>query len=71
VFVKNVSFDTSDEQLTAKFENVGALVDARIAVKPDPKRRGEMLSMGYAFVTFADRRGAEHAVKTMQVGELQ
>ena len=70
MFVKNVSFDTTDEQLMAKFAGVGDVVDARIAKKTDPKRRGEMLSMGYAFVTYADKISAEHAIKNMQVRYL-
>ncbi|KAI0078426.1 hypothetical protein K474DRAFT_1593990 [Panus rudis PR-1116 ss-1] len=66
LFVKNLSFATTPERLTQVFRNLPSFAFARIQTKPDPKRPGARLSMGYGFVGFKDVEGARKALKSMQ-----
>ncbi|KAF7294210.1 hypothetical protein HMN09_01149400 [Mycena chlorophos] len=66
LFVKNLSFATTNERLVAVFGNLSSFSFARVQTKPDPKRLGGRLSMGYGFVGFKDTDGANRALKSMQ-----
>ncbi|KAF7294209.1 hypothetical protein HMN09_01149300 [Mycena chlorophos] len=66
LFVKNLSFATTNERLKAVFGNLPSFSFARVQTKPDPKRLGGRLSMGYGFVGFKDTDGANRALKSMQ-----
>ncbi|KAF7296138.1 hypothetical protein MKEN_01429100 [Mycena kentingensis (nom. inval.)] len=66
LFVKNLSFATTSERLVAVFGNLPAFSFARVQMKPDPKRPGGKLSMGYGFVGFKEADGAKRAMKSMQ-----
>ncbi|KAJ3344068.1 hypothetical protein HDU93_003231 [Gonapodya sp. JEL0774] len=67
VFVKNLSFTTTDATLAKAFSGIGQLKSARVATKPDPKNpRGPRLSMGFGFVEFGGKEFAMKAIKAMQ-----
>ncbi|CAL1696264.1 unnamed protein product [Somion occarium] len=65
LFVKNLSFSTTSERLTQVFRNLPSFAFARVQTKPDPKRPGGRLSMGYGFVGFKDADAARKALKSM------
>ncbi|KIK58791.1 hypothetical protein GYMLUDRAFT_170626 [Collybiopsis luxurians FD-317 M1] len=66
LFIKNLSFSTTTERLNQVFRNLPSFAFARIQTKPDPKKPGEKLSMGYGFIGFRDVEGAKKAIKGMQ-----
>ncbi|GFS21777.1 multiple RNA-binding domain-containing protein 1 [Elysia marginata] len=66
IFVKNLNFDTTNENLTKHFEKFGNLHSATVAKKKDAKRPGELLSMGYGFVQFMKKADAKEALKHLQ-----
>ncbi|KAJ7068837.1 hypothetical protein C8F01DRAFT_1119476 [Mycena amicta] len=66
LFVKNLSFATTTERLSSVFGNLPSFSFARVQMKPDPKRPGGRLSMGYGFVGFKEHDGANRALKSMQ-----
>ncbi|KAF7302233.1 hypothetical protein MIND_00790300 [Mycena indigotica] len=66
LFVKNLSFATTNERLVSVFGNLPSFSFARIQTKPDPKRPGGRLSMGYGFIGFKEQEGAQRALKSMQ-----
>jgi len=67
LFIKNLSFSTSQDRLTQAFHHLPSFSFARIQTKPDPKRPdGPRLSMGYGFVGFNDVESAKKAMISMQ-----
>ena len=66
LFVKNLAFSTTSEQLDRAFRGLPSFAFARVQMKPDPKKPGGKLSMGYGFVGFKDVEGAKRALKSMQ-----
>ncbi|KAI0246672.1 hypothetical protein BJV78DRAFT_1286200 [Lactifluus subvellereus] len=58
LFVKNLAFATSSERFTQAFRHLPDFAFARVQTKPDPKRPGARLSMGFGFRQVAGR-GAE------------
>lgn len=66
LFIKNLAFSTTTERLTQVFRNIPSFSFARVQTKPDPKKPGVRLSMGYGFVGFKDVEGAKKAIKSMQ-----
>lgn len=71
VFVKNLNFDTSEETLKEEFSKIGPLLSAVIAKKKDPKKHGNLLSMGYGFVEYKKRADALNALKQLQNTSLE
>ncbi|KZV72311.1 hypothetical protein PENSPDRAFT_576375 [Peniophora sp. CONT] len=65
LFVKNLSFATTSDRLVATFSHLPDFAFARVQMKPDPKRPGAKLSMGYGFVGFKTVEGAKRALKGM------
>ncbi|KAI3395105.1 hypothetical protein diail_1785 [Diaporthe ilicicola] len=65
LYVKNLSFDTTTAQLTDAFESLNGFVHAQVKTKTDPKKPGQVLSMGFGFVHFRSKVQAEAAVKAM------
>ncbi|KAI8586983.1 hypothetical protein BDZ88DRAFT_263737 [Geranomyces variabilis] len=63
LFVKNLSFDTTEAGLQEAFGGLRGLRSARVATKPDRKTPGGKLSMGFGFLEF---EGKEHAVACMK-----
>ncbi|PWZ01528.1 RNA-binding domain-containing protein [Testicularia cyperi] len=65
LFVKNLSFATSSERLAGALHGLSDFAFARVQTKPDPKRPGARLSMGYGFVGFQSISAAKSALKVM------
>ena len=63
LFVKNLAFATPSERFTSAFRHLPGFAFARIQTKPDPKRPGARLSMGFGFVGF---RAADEARKALK-----
>eukprot|EP00039_Didymoeca_costata_P013685 m.212073 g.212073 ORF g.212073 m.212073 type:complete len:869 (+) comp15847_c0_seq1:210-2816(+) len=70
VFVKNLNFDTTEESLKALFERNSPIRSVKIAKKSDTKRKGHLLSMGFAFVEFSTKEQAMKVIKELQGTEL-
>eukprot|EP00123_Amoebidium_parasiticum_P001003 comp11963_c0_seq2/m.6654 comp11963_c0_seq2/g.6654 ORF comp11963_c0_seq2/g.6654 comp11963_c0_seq2/m.6654 type:complete len:788 (-) comp11963_c0_seq2:24-2387(-) len=66
VFVKNLNFDTTEETLKTVFAKAGKLRAVRVAKKKDMKNPGKMLSMGFGFVEYKAKEGAQNALKMLQ-----
>ncbi|KZP05093.1 RNA-binding domain-containing protein [Athelia psychrophila] len=65
LFVKNLSFATTTDRLLQLFRGLPSFSFARVQTKPDLKRPGQTLSMGYGFVGFKETEGAKRALGTM------
>ncbi|KAE8396655.1 putative pre-rRNA processing protein Mrd1 [Aspergillus alliaceus] len=65
LFVKNLNFDTTNERFVELFQPLDGFVAARIKTKPDPKRPGQTLSMGFGFVDFRTKAQAQSALAAM------
>ena len=65
LFVKNLAFATSEERFTQAFRHLPDFAFARVQTKPDPKRPGSRLSMGFGFVGFRSEEAARKALKGM------
>ncbi|KKY27236.1 putative pre-rrna processing protein [Phaeomoniella chlamydospora] len=65
LFVRNLSFATTSAGLADTFRVLEGFLSAKVKTRTDPKRPGEILSMGYGFVVFRTKRQAEVALKTM------
>jgi multiple RNA-binding domain-containing protein 1 len=65
LFVKNLAFATSSERFTQAFRHLPDFAFARLQTKPDPKRPGSRLSMGFGFVGFRSAETARKALKGM------
>lgn len=65
VFVKNLNFATKQSQLAALFEKMPGFALAIIKTKPDPKKSGSTLSMGFGFVEFKSKDEAETAITAL------
>ena len=71
LFVRNLNFTTTTEQLAALFSPLAGFVGARVKTKPDPKKPGQTLSMGYGFVEFRTKADAAGACQAMDGHILQ
>ena len=69
LFVKNINFQTSDEELLEHFKSCGLVHSATVATKKNTKTE-EVLSMGFGFVTYQLKASAEKALKTLQHSRL-
>jgi multiple RNA-binding domain-containing protein 1 len=65
LFIKNLNFGTTTDKLIKTFQHLPSFAFARVQMKPDPKRPGSSLSMGYGFVGFRDRDAAKKAMTTI------
>lgn len=70
LFVKNINFATTEEQLKTYFGKCGPVHYATVATKKDPKNPGAKLSMGYGFVRYKRKTDAERALKSLQMTVL-
>jgi multiple RNA-binding domain-containing protein 1 len=74
LFVKNLSFSTTEAGLRKVFEPLGGVRAVRIATKPDTKNAKKVapgtpppvLSMGFGFIEFESKESAIKAMKTLQ-----
>lgn len=65
-FTLLTSYVFISDTLKKVFEKAGALRSARVAKKKDVKNKGKMLSMGFGFVEYVTKEGANNALKTLQ-----
>mmetsp|Transcript_5304 Transcript_5304/g.6659 ORF Transcript_5304/g.6659 Transcript_5304/m.6659 type:complete len:839 (+) Transcript_5304:16-2532(+) len=65
IFVKNLNFATTSQRLTEAFQALPGFIVANVKVKPDPKKSGSTLSMGFGFVEFKTKEQANVAISTM------
>nr|XP_031859355.1 multiple RNA-binding domain-containing protein 1 [Kwoniella shandongensis]KAA5526427.1 multiple RNA-binding domain-containing protein 1 [Kwoniella shandongensis] len=70
LFLKNLNFSTTTTQLGVLLSSLPGFSFARVQTKPDPKREGERLSMGYGFVGFKTKDAAEKALKGLEGFEV-
>ena len=66
IFIKNLNFTTTNEELTKKFGEFGGLRQVQISTKPDIKHKGGVLSMGFGFAEYKDNACALNAMKRLQ-----
>lgn len=65
LFVRNLSFNTTSEGLTKVFKPLDGFMSARVNTKTDPKKPGQILSMGFGFIEFRSKAQANAAMKVM------
>lgn len=68
LFVKNLNFSTTDEQLRKVFSRVGAIHTIQIARKK--ALDGKLLSLGYGFIQYKEKASADKALKNLQFTEI-
>ncbi|CAI2169145.1 15335_t:CDS:10 [Funneliformis geosporum] len=66
LFVKNISFETTEEGLKNVFKSTPGMKSAKIKMKNDQKNPGKKLSMGFGFVEYDSIKNAKNALKAMQ-----
>ena len=66
LFVRNLSFQTTTERLTQTFKPLDGFLSARVKTKTDPKKPGQILSMGFGFLEFNTKSQAQAALSAMQ-----
>ncbi|KAL2184358.1 RNA-binding domain-containing protein [Thermothelomyces heterothallicus CBS 203.75] len=65
LYVRNLNFSTTAEGLTNAFKHLDGFVSATVKTKKDPKRPGQVLSMGFGFCAFRTKEQAQAALKVM------
>ena len=70
LFVRNLNFATTTTRLQEAFEPLAGFLSARVKTKIDPKRPGEILSMGFGFVDFRTPSQAQAAISVMNGHKL-
>jgi multiple RNA-binding domain-containing protein 1 len=65
LFVRNLNFATTSARLSEVFQPLDGFLSAKVKTKPDPKRPGETLSMGFGFVEFRTKEQAQVALAAM------
>lgn len=70
LFVRNLNFSTTTERLREAFRPLEGFVSAHVKTKPDPKRQGQVLSMGFGFLEFRSKSNAQAGLAVMDGHEL-
>lgn len=65
LYVRNVNFSTTTKLLTETFQPLSGFISARVKTKTDPKKPGQILSMGFGFLEFRTSQEAQAALQTM------
>jgi multiple RNA-binding domain-containing protein 1 len=65
LFVQNLNFSTTSARLSEGFQPLDGFLSAKVKTKPDPKRPGQVLSMGFGFVEFRTKAQAQTALAAM------
>ncbi|KAI1334377.1 hypothetical protein F5Y15DRAFT_409703 [Xylariaceae sp. FL0016] len=65
IFCKNLSFETDTAELAAAFSHLEGYRSALVKTKKDPNKPGQLLSMGFGFVSFTNKATALAAVEVM------
>ena len=70
LFVRNLNFSTNTERLREAFRPLEGFMSAQVKTKPDPKRQGQVLSMGFGFLEFRSKSNAQAGLAVMDGHEL-
>lgn len=65
LFVRNLNFSTTTADLTHAFQHLSGFVSAQVKTKTDPKKPGQILSMGFGFCAFRTKEAAQAGQKAM------
>ncbi|WEW58292.1 Multiple RNA-binding domain-containing protein 1 [Emydomyces testavorans] len=65
LYVRNLNFSTTTAGLTDLFKPLDGFLSAQVKTKPDPKKPGERLSMGFGFVEFRTKAQAQAALTAL------
>ncbi|KAI9820144.1 MAG: Multiple RNA-binding domain-containing protein 1 [Thelocarpon impressellum] len=65
LFVRNLNFCTTSDSLTEIFKPLEGFQSARVKTKSDPKKPGQILSMGFGFLEFRTKGHAQAALSAM------
>jgi multiple RNA-binding domain-containing protein 1 len=71
LFVRNLNFSTTTERLREVFRPLDGFISARVKTKPDPKKPGQVLSMGFGFLEFRSKSQAQAALAAMDGYKLE
>lgn len=71
LFVRNLNFSTTTALLTETFISLDGFLSARVKTKTDPKKPGQVLSMGFGFLEFRSSQQANAAMKAMDSYTLE
>lgn len=70
LFVKGLNFSTTTSDLTELAGKLEGFRSARVKTKPDPKKPGAVLSMGFGFTEWSSREAADAAKKVLDGYDL-
>ena len=70
LFVRNLNFVTTTERLLEAFRPLDGFLSARVKTKADPKKPGQLLSMGFGFLEFRSKENAQAALAAMDGHKL-
>lgn len=70
LYVRNLNFTTTSDRLTEIFKPLEGFMSARVNTKTDPKKPGQVLSMGFGFVEFRSKAQANAAMATLDGYDL-
>ena len=65
LFVRNLNFATTSEELRDIFKPLNGFLSATVRTKSDSKKSGQVLSMGFGFVEFRTKQDAHSAMMAM------
>ena len=65
LFVRNLNFLTTTDRLREVFQVLDGFLSARVKTKLDPKKPGQVLSMGFGFLEFRSKQQAQAALTAM------
>ncbi len=71
LFVRNLNFSTTTAELADAFKSLDGFTSAQVKTKKDPKKPGQVLSMGFGFVHFRSKAQATAALEAMDGHVLQ
>ena len=70
LFVRNLNFSTTTARLRELFQPLEGFMSAKVKTKPDAKNPGQLLSMGFGFLEFRNKRNAQAALSAMDGHKL-
>ena len=70
LFVRNLNFSTTTDRLREVFHPLEGFMSAKVKTKPDPKKPGQLLSMGFGFLEFRSKSNAQAALAAMDGHKL-
>ena len=65
LFIRNLNFLTTTDRLREVCQPLDGFMSAKVKTKPDPKKPGQLLSMGFGFLEFRNNSNAQAALLAM------